>query len=71
MKSTEDWVLGQVSEEDIDAAFREYRGSEEEAADLLRLYTTHGGRMSVVGLHVETHLLGLLPAAAAHCRWFP
>lgn len=40
--------VAQVSEEDIDAAFREYRGSEEEAADLLRLYSSHGGRMSEV-----------------------
>lgn len=53
----------QVSEEDIDAAFREYRGSEEEGADLLRLYTTHGGRMSAVGVHQTFSL----PAAAAHC----
>ncbi len=53
----------QVSEEDIDAAFREYRGSEEEGADLLRLYTTHGGRMSAVGVYQTFSL----PAAAAHC----
>lgn len=47
------FVNAQVSEQDIDAAFRKYRGSDEEASDLLRLYTQHDGRMSaVVLLHI-------------------
>lgn len=44
-------VYAKVSEEDIDAAFRKYRGSDDEAIDLLRLFSAHGGRMSLVFAH--------------------
>lgn len=38
----------QVSEEDIDSYEAEYRGSEQEAAELLDLYTRFKGDMEVV-----------------------
>lgn len=50
----------QVSEQDIDAAFRKYRGSDEEASDLLRLYSEHDGRMPVVALLQIWHHISLL-----------
>lgn len=66
-------VYAKVSEEDIDMAFRKYRGSDEEASDLLRLFSEHGGRMPAVFAHqmcseesVDSHRFrDLIDAAAA------
>lgn len=44
-------VYAKVSVEDIDAAYRKYRGSDEEMRDLCGLFSAHGGRMSVVFEH--------------------